>query len=203
MMVGMQVSPQADGPLEAGRQLGVRFDQVVAAANAGGEWAWRELYRSAAPAVDRYLRARGVPDAEDLVGETFVRVVRHLGRFAGDEPDFRAWVFAIARNLVVDAARRNTRRPADATPAATLHALAPVGDAEDDAMGELATAEVIRILSQLTEDQRDVLLLRIVGDLSVSQVAGIVGRSEGAVKMLQARGLASLRRTGSGEAVTS
>ena len=201
-MVGMQVSPQADGPLGAGRQLGVRFDQVVAAANAGGEWAWRELYRSAAPSVDRYLRARGVPDAEDLVGETFVRVVRHLERFTGDEPDFRAWVFAIARNLVVDAARRNTRRPADATPAATLHALAPVGDAEDDAMGELATAEVVRILSQLTEDQRDVLLLRIVGDLSVAQVAEILGRREGAVKMLQARGLATLRRIGSGGAVT-
>jgi len=201
-MVGMQVSPQADGPLGAGRPLGVRFDQVVAAANAGGEWAWRELYRSAAPAGSGRPRARGVPDADDLVGETFVRVVRHLHRFAGDEPDFRAWVFAIARNLVVDAARRNTRRPADATPAAALHTLAPVGDAEEDAMGELATAEVIRILSQLTDDQRDVLLLRIVGDLSFAQIAEILGRREGAVKMLQARGLATLRRIGSGEAVT-
>ena len=202
MMLCMQVSPQAGGPLDAGRPLGVRFDQVVAAANAGGDWAWRELYRGYAPAVDRYLRARGVPDAEDLVGETFLRVVHHLDRFSGDEIDFRAWVFAIARNLVVDAARRNTRRPSDATPVDTLQALAPVGDAEDDAMGELGTSEVVRILSGLTDDQRDVLLLRIVGDLSIAQVAEILGRREGAVKMLQARGLATLRRIRTGEAVT-
>jgi RNA polymerase sigma-70 factor (ECF subfamily) len=202
MMDGMGVSPQAGGPLGPGRPIGVRFDQVVAAAKAGGDWAWRELYRGYAPAVDRFLRARGVPDAEDLVGETFLRVVRHLDRFSGDEGDFRAWVFAIARNLVVDAARRNTRRPAEATPTGVLQSLAPAGDAEHEAMGTLGTAEAIRILSELTDDQRDVLLLRIIGDLSIAQVAEILGRREGAVKMLQARGLATLRRRGSGEAVT-
>ena len=176
---------------------------MVAAANAGGEWAWRELYRGYAPAVDRYLRARGVPDAEDLVGETFLRVVRHLDRFSGDEIDFRAWVFAIARNLVVDAARRNTRRPVRRDAGRTRCRRWP----------RWATPRTTRWASsgpprssgscrELTEDQRDVLLLRIVGDLSVAQVAGILGRREGAVKMLQARGLATLRRIGYGEAVT-
>src|SRR5439155_1320271 len=76
---------------------------------AGG--AWRELYRETAPAVDRYLRARGVRDADDVVGDTFVNVVRSIDGFAGDETAFRAWVFAIARNRATDELRRVIRHP--------------------------------------------------------------------------------------------
>src|SRR6476661_8984057 len=60
--------------------LGEAFDTVLAAARAGADWAWRELYRETAPSVDRYLRARGVRDADDVVGETFVNVVRSIDR---------------------------------------------------------------------------------------------------------------------------
>ena len=95
---------------EDGGGFGGRFDQTLAAAKAGGDWAWRELYRGTAPALARYLRARGVPDVEDIVGETFLRVVRHLDGFAGDEAAFRTWLFTIARHLVVDGVRRRERR---------------------------------------------------------------------------------------------
>lgn len=175
--------------------FGDRFGQVLHAAKAGGDWAWRELYRETAPILARYLRARGVRDADDVVGETFVRVVRHVERFTGDEVAFRTWLFTIARHLVVDDARRRDRRPADATPEGTLRALGPTGDAEDDAMALLGTQAARRVLDGLTADQRDVLLLRILGDLSIAEVAQILGRREGAVKMLQARGLAALKRS--------
>jgi len=75
-----------------------------------------------------------------------------------------------------------------------LEAFGPVGDAEAEAMDGLSLERVHRLLDRLTPDQRDVLLLRIVGGLTVEQVAGVVGRKAGAVKMLQARGLAAIRR---------
>jgi RNA polymerase sigma-70 factor (ECF subfamily) len=175
---------------------------MLGAANAGGDWAWRELYRAFAPPLDGYLRLRGVPDADDIVGETFLRVVRHLERFEGDESAFRSWVFTIARNLVVDAARKRDRRPSDATPIRSLQSIGPVAAFEDDTVGTLGTAEAIRALTELTDDQRDVLLLRVVADLSIAQVAQVLGRREGAVKMLQARALAALRRTSIRERVT-
>ena len=175
--------------------MGARFDQTLTAAKAGGEWAWRELYRGTAPALARYLRGRGVPDVEDVVGDTFVRVVRHVDGFVGDEGAFRTWVFTIARHLVVDSARRRQRRPSDATPDVTLRALGPVGNAEDEAMAVMGTAGVHAALEALTADQRDVVLLRVLGDLSIAEVAQVLGRREGSVKMLQSRAMATLRRT--------
>ena len=182
--------------------FGDRFDQTLVAAQAGGDWAWRELYRGSAPTLARYLRARGVPDVDDVVGETFVRVVRHLDGFVGDEAAFRTWLYTIARHLVVDDVRRRDRRPSDATPDEKLHALAPVGNAEDEAMASIGIASVRAALDALTEDQRDVILLRVLADLSLAEVSQVLGRREGAVKMLQSRGLATLRRTFPPEAVT-
>ena len=143
-----------------------------------------------------------MPDAEDIVGETFLRVVKHLDGFVGDEAAFRTWLFTIARHLVVDSARRRERRPSDATPDPTLRALSPVGNAEDEAMAALGVASVHAALAALTEEQRDVILLRVLADLSVAEVAEVLGRREGAVKMLQSRGLATLRRRIPSEAVT-
>lgn len=174
--------------------LGEAFDTVLAAARAGAEWAWRELYRETAPSVDRYLRARGVRDADDVVGETFMNVVRSIDRFEGTEIAFRAWVFAIARNEATDELRRAIRHPSVPASVDELEAHGPRGDVEREAMEALVSDRIGRLLDALTADQRDVLLLRIIGGLSIDQVAAVVGRKPGAVKMLQARGLAAIRR---------
>jgi len=174
--------------------LGEAFDTVLAAARAGAEWAWRELYRETAPSVDRYLRARGVRDADDVLGETFVNVVRSIDRFEGGEVAFRAWVFAIARNEATDELRRVIRHPSAPTSVEELEARGPRGDVEGEAMEGLVSDGIGRLLDALTTDQRDVLLLRIIGGLSIDQVAAATGRKPGAVKMLQARGLAAIRR---------
>jgi RNA polymerase sigma factor (sigma-70 family) len=172
----------------------MRFDHVLAAARDGAEWAWRELYRQMAGPVDRYLRARGVRDPDDVVGDTFLNVVRSIERFDGDEIAFRAWVFTIARNTAIDRERWIARRPAHPVAHDDLATVGPTGDAEADAMDALSVEHVRRVLDRVTPDQRDVLLLRILGGLTVEQVAAAVGRSTGAVKMLQARGLAAIRR---------
>ncbi len=176
-----------------GHPLREQFPRILAAACAGGEWAWRELYDAIAPQLTRYLRARGVPEPDDVVGETFVRVVRYIDGFDGDEAAFRTWVFTIGRNLVVDDLRRQARRPVDAVADEQLVAAAPTGNAEDDAMRDLALAHVEQILDHLSVDQRDVLLLRILGGLTIPEIAQVAGKKEGAVKMLQARGLAAIR----------
>ena len=179
-----------------------QFPRVLAAACAGGEWAWRELYEAVAPQLTRYLRARGVPEPDDVVGETFVKVVRYIEGFEGDEAAFRTWVFTIGRNLVVDDLRKRTRRPVDVATDEQLLRTGPRGDAEEDAMHDLATAHVEEVLAHLSIDQRDVLLLRILGGLTIGEIALVVGKKEGAVKMLQARGLATIRRQISVGAVT-
>ena len=129
-----------------------------------------------------------------MVGETFVNVVRSIDRFEGSESAFRAWVFAIARNEATDEQRRAIRHPSAPALVEELEAHGPRGDVEHEAMEGLASDRICRLLDALTADQRDVLLLRIIGGLSIDQVAAAVGRKPGAVKMLQARGLAAIRR---------
>jgi RNA polymerase sigma-70 factor (ECF subfamily) len=172
--------------------LGEQFARVLSAARAGGEWAWSELYRAVAPDLLRYLRARAVPDADDVVGETFLRVVRGISSFAGDGGAFRAWIFTIGRNLAIDASRRRARRPEDLRDDLG-GSLGPVGDAEAEALRELTREHVARVLGELTEDQRDVLLLRFLSDLSFAEIATIMDKREGAVRMIQNRGLQALR----------
>jgi RNA polymerase sigma-70 factor, ECF subfamily len=182
--------------------LETHFGRILAAAQAGGDWAWRDLYGATAPVLTRYLRARGVPEPDDVVGETFIRVVRHIDRFEGDLAAFRTWVFTIGRNVAIDGVRAQARRPIDAASAERIARVGPTGDAEAEAIDELARRHVEATLERLSPDQRDVLLLRILGGLTIAEIAQVVGKREGAVKMLQARGIAALRKEISRGAVT-
>ncbi|HYZ14066.1 MAG TPA: sigma-70 family RNA polymerase sigma factor [Actinomycetota bacterium] len=174
--------------------LGPSWGSVLAACRVGAEWAWRQVYEDLAPALLRYHRARGSADPDDLVGDTLVRVVRGLPAFEGNEEQFRAWVFAISRRRAIDIGRSVRRHPVHPVPSEDLIAQAPIGDAEDDAMRSLDEERVRVVLDGLTPDQRDVLVLRLVTDLTIDQVATVMGRSPGAVKALQARGLEHVRR---------
>ncbi len=93
--------------------LGKSFDAVLDAARAGRGWAWEAIYRDLSPAVLGYLRARDVPEADDVGAEVFLHVVRGLPRFKGGEGEFRAWVFAITHNRLVDKRRSINRASAD------------------------------------------------------------------------------------------
>lgn len=179
-----------------------RFEQVLVAARSGAEWAWAELYRGLAPTVLGYLRARGAPEPEDLLGEVFLQVVRDLPRFDGSEDMFRAWVFTIAHNRLIDAGRRQQRRPRVDTRASLDERSSGVGDSEEEALAALQEGHIHRVIGRLSQDQQSVLLLRILGDLTVEEVARVLGKRPGAVKALQRRGLAALARGLSKEGVT-
>lgn len=181
--------------------LGQNFPYVLAAAREGADWAWTRVYRDLAPSVLGYLRARGAGEPDDLTGEVFLQVVRDLRGFKGGEREFRAWVFAIAHHRLIDDVRHRGRRPVE--PAAEVADWqTPAEDAEEEVLRAFATERVRRIIEQLPPEQRDVLLLRVLGGLTVSEVAKAVGKSAGAVKALQRRGLAGIKRALSEEGVT-
>jgi RNA polymerase sigma factor (sigma-70 family) len=178
------------------------FMRVLQSARTGSESAWAGIYRDLAPGVIGYLRGQGAPDPEDLAGDVFLEVVRDLHRFEGDYKQFRSWVFSIAHLRMLDARRRLARRPVRPTSPEALSEQGPVGDSEEEALAALGLRRIERLLEVLSPDQRDVLLLRIVGDLSVEQVATILNKRPGTVRVLQHRGLAHLRQEISKPGVT-
>jgi len=174
--------------------LGERFPSVISAARRGDDAAWAEIYHDLAGPVVGYLRAQRAPDPDDILGETMLQVVRDLRRFDGDEAGFRSWVFTIAHRRLLDARRTRNRKPMDAQESTLLEAaLPPVAGAEPEALAELELDDVLAVLDRITEDQREVLLLRLVADLDVAQTAEATGRTTDAVKALSKRGLDRLR----------
>ena len=146
-----------------------------------------DVYRQLAPAVLGYLRAQRVPEPDDLLGEVFVQVARSLPRFGGDgDEDLRRWVFTIARNRVIDDSRRRARR-------ARLRGLVPITE-ETGRPEDPFDPDLLRAMGVLTPEQREVVALRFIADLSLEDVARITRRTRGAVKAMQARGLANLAR---------
>lgn len=150
------------------------------------------LYREIAPAVLGYLRAQSVPDPEDLLGEVFLQVARDLEGVRGDEVAVRKWVFTLARNRVIDDARRRSRRPMTTSRA--------FPDRRGPDREEPLDPLLLSAIDRLTPDQREVVLLRFVADLPIEAVARITRRTTGSVKALQHRALAQLAGTVSSEA---
>ncbi|HEY7873702.1 MAG TPA: sigma-70 family RNA polymerase sigma factor [Actinomycetota bacterium] len=167
---------------------------AIDAARAGAEWAWTVIYDELAPSVLGYLRARGAAEPEDLTGEVFLQAVRDLHRFEGSGGDLRAWMFTIAHHRFLDERRRAKRRPVEPAPDEVLTEKLPSVDTESEAMDRVAQDEVTAIIDRLAPAQRDVLLLRIVAGLTIEEIAAAVGKRPGAVKALQHRGIAALRR---------
>lgn len=172
--------------------LGEAFEPVLAAARLGEGWAFERLFHWLGQPVAAYLRGAGLEDPDGTANEVFLRAFRGIGRFEGGEARFRSWVFAIAHNLIVDERRRRTRRP---SPTPLDHAPEPsVAGADDEALVALGDERMRALLGGLAPDQRDVILLRLVADLSIEETAATLGKTPGAVKALQHRGVAALRR---------
>src|SRR5918996_4890787 len=170
------------------------FGALLTAARDGDEAAWATIYGRLAPAVLGYLRSNRAPDPEDTLSEIFLQVARDLNGFEGDERQFRAWVFTIAHHRLIDARRRSARRPVEPVAEPPEPEEDALADAETEALMRISAEEVHRILEALSPDQRAVLLLRVLGELTTAEVARALGKQPGAVKALQRRGLAAGQR---------
>ena len=176
-------------------------DEVLAAAQIGDAVAFRTIYEDLSPVVLGYLTAKGVSDPEAVTSDVFLAVLPRLHDLTGGVAGLRTFVMSVAHARMVDDARRRQRRPPtyEYDPAADPRVAA---SAEQEAFDSIAEAGVVELLRELPPDQRDVLALRVVADLSIDAVAEIIGRSPGAVKQLQRRALLGLRRLVADRGVT-
>jgi RNA polymerase sigma-70 factor (ECF subfamily) len=156
------------------------------------------VYTAYAPALFRFFMA-AVGDrhqAEDLTGTAFLSALESLPRFRGPVEALGGWLFQIARHDLYDHRRRQARSRLEPLED-NLNEAAVVAGAEDPeelAMARLEGSRVLGALRELSPDQREVLVLRMAGGLTAPEVAEILGKTVGAVKSLQFRGLASLAR---------
>jgi RNA polymerase sigma factor (sigma-70 family) len=165
---------------------------AVERAQAGDARGFEALFGAFGGSIAGYLRARSVSDPESIANDVFLRAFRAIDTFRGDAMRFRVWLFTIAHHAAIDDARRRRRRVAE-VPLDDVPQTAG-GDVEAEAIARLAQDRVQALLGRLSPDQRDVLVLRILADLSVDETAAVLGKTYEAVKALQRRGLASLRR---------
>ena len=169
------------------------FDLVLSAAREGDEEALADLYRSIYPRFVRYAGAVVPSSAEDVAADAWLDVARSLGRFRGDESAFRAWAFTIVRRRVLDLRRTSARRRTDPVDPGDLAEAGGVGNVEDEAVVSFEAAWAIDLItSTLSTDQAEVVLLRVLGDLGVDQVADLLGKRPGTVRVLQHRALRRL-----------
>jgi RNA polymerase sigma-70 factor (ECF subfamily) len=169
------------------------FDAVLEAAQRGDEAAVAVLYRDLQPRLAGYLRAREPRAADDIEGEVWLAVAQGLARFTGGQDAFRAWVFAIAHRRIADHRRTAARRGTVPVPNEDLER--PSGhDPEALALENVSTAAATAfVTATLSADQAEVVLLRVIGGLDVEQVAELLGKRPGTVRVLQHRALRRLQ----------
>jgi RNA polymerase sigma-70 factor, ECF subfamily len=176
---------------DTGPVIGDVFDVTLARAQAGDEAAFASIFRDVQPVLLRYLTVIS-PEAEDVAGDTWLQVAAGLARFRGGEQAFRAWLFTIARHRAADAGRSRSRRPAvplDLSEAAE-HLVSP--DAAVAALEAVSARAVVALIATLPREQAEIIMLRVVVGLEATEVARIVGKSPGAVRVAAHRGLRRL-----------
>lgn len=177
-------------------------DAVVVRARCGDEVAFETLWTQLNPRLLRYLRVKARDVAEDVAAETWLQVVRDLRNFSGGAEEFRAWLFTVARNRAIDAARARRARPVHLVPDVTdLMRCENAASAEAQALERVSTARALALVASLPAEQAEMVALRVIGGLDVATVAGIVGKSPGAVRVSVHRGLRALSRAVSAPAV--
>ena len=171
------------------------LDRALDLAREGDETGFATLWRALHPPLLRYLAVRGNAHPEDIAGETWLQVVRDLDGFRGDAQAFRGWLFALARHRAIDAGRATAARPSVpvADPAAVA-AHPAESSAEQHVVERDATARALDLVRTLPPAQAEMVMLRVVAGLDVQQVAELVGKKPGTVRVAVHRALRSLSR---------
>lgn len=173
----------------------VMFDELLPAAQRGDERAVEWLFVQLQPRLLRFLVAHEPRAADDLAGEVWLAVAERIGQFEGGWSDFRAWLFTVARRRLADYRRTAVRRRTDVVDGSVFE-IHPARDGTEqlvlDSLGGQEAATLIT--SMLRDDQAEVLLLRLLGDLDVDQVAAIMQRSPNWVRVTQHRAVRTLAK---------
>jgi RNA polymerase sigma-70 factor (ECF subfamily) len=166
-------------------------DELLRQLRQGDNKSWETFYDQVAPELRAYIVRLGAKDPDDLLGETMIQIVRDINKFSGNSTEIRSWSFRIAHNRVIDASRRRKTRPAEVSFDETFDSASDqVSLTEVPVTGKLSD-----LLEGLTDEQRSVVWLRYVTELSLDETAEVVGKSPEAVAALTYRALTSLRRS--------
>ncbi len=172
-----------------------RFDEVLAGVGRGDPHAIEEVFRELQPRLLRFLRSQEPRAADDLAAEVWAAVAKAISRFDGDWADFRAWVFAIARKRLADHRRTAVRRRTDVVDSEEFGQHQAHDSPEDSAVDKISGQEAATLISSvLSGEQAEVILLRVLADLDVDQVASIMQRSPNWVRVTQHRALKTLAK---------
>ncbi len=172
------------------------LEKAIHGAKGGDESAIVQLFREFNPQLVRYLRHHMQFDYEDVASETWVAIAKGIKEFNGNSRDFRAWMFGIARNKVADYFRV-AGRSRMAFEQERLHFDGDSRELSDStatpAIANVSAEEAIEtLLETLPQHHAEVLLLRIVADLSVEEVSELIGKSQEAVRVIQHRAINAL-----------
>jgi RNA polymerase sigma-70 factor (ECF subfamily) len=153
-----------------------------------------QIYEENFDRIYRYivLKIGDRTEAEDMTQQVFLNALKSLPSFKWQGMPFSAWLYRIAHNQIVDYLRKKSRRAT-----VTLDESLAVGDSDDPRQvteRKIEIEELARATQKLTQAQREVVSLRFTGELSIAEVARIMGKSEGAIKALQHSAIAALRR---------
>lgn len=171
------------------------FDEMIAGAGDGDQRAVEALFRELQPPLLRFLRAQESRVADDLAAEVWLAVAKGISRFDGDWPDFRAWVFAIARRRLADHRRTAARRRTDVTQVSEFERHPARDVPEEETLDKLSAQQAATLIaSVLGTEQAEVVLLRVLADLDVDQVAAIMQRSPNWVRVTQHRAVRNLAK---------
>lgn len=175
--------------------LAARIISLVELARSGDKAAFGELYDHYQGAVFRFLyyRVSSSTLAEDLTAETFFRALRGMSSFRWQGRDFGAWLMTIARNLAADHFKAGRTRLEQTTE--DTEALDSTTEGPEQEVLALLTSETLRdALAQLPPEQRECVIMRFLDGLSIAETAENMGRSVGAIKQLQLRGVRNLAK---------
>jgi len=172
-----------------------RLIALVELARGGDAEAFGQLYDHYHTSVYRFLyyRVGSVALAEDLTSETFFRALRSMGSFRWQGKDFGAWLMTIARNLTADHYKAGRTRLEYATEDMGAHDSATEGP-ETSVLSSLTNETLLTALKELPSEQQECLIMRFLQGLSIAETAKVLGRSDGAVKQLQLRGVRNLAK---------
>jgi RNA polymerase sigma-70 factor, ECF subfamily len=172
-----------------------RLIALVELARKGDSEAFGLLYDHYQSSVYRFLfyRTRSVQLAEDLTSETFFRALRSMNNFRWQGKDFGAWLMTIARNLATDHFKAGRTRLELTTEDMSAHDDATEGP-EAAVLAGLTNEVLLGALKSLPDEQRDCLIMRFLQGMSIAETASVLGRSDGAIKQLQLRGVRNLAK---------
>ena len=168
-------------------------ESLVHRAQQRDQQAFTQLYEEHFDKIYRYvaLRIGNKIEAEDITQQVFLKALQSISSFRWKGIPFSAWLFRIAHNQVVDYLRKKTKQatvPVDESMASFG------GDPQLLVEQSLDIEQLLSATKRLTEPQREVLSLRFTSELSIAQVAKIIGKSQGAVKALQHSAIVGLRK---------